>query len=148
MKIRKAVENNGIGVAADAYFAWHVNEYKTYWNKCYVEIGDNRDRDNGDRPQTTVETPVPDLLKAAGSDNVELVNKYINFGRYLLIAGSRCPGKLPATLQGLWNCYMDPPWGSKYTININTEMNYWPVNMAGLSECELPLFELLEIRTS
>ena len=144
MKIRKAVENNGIGVAADAYFAWHVNEYKTYWNKCYVEIGDNRDRDNGDRPQTTVETPVPDLLKAAGSDNVELVNKYINFGRYLLIAGSRCPGKLPATLQGLWNCYMDPPWGSKYTININTEMNYWPVNMAGLSECELPLFELLE----
>ncbi|MCR5188063.1 MAG: hypothetical protein K6C97_03940, partial [Treponema sp.] len=62
----------------------------------------------------------------------------------LLISGSRVPGKLPTTLQGLWNCYMDPPWGCKYTININTEMNYWPVNISGLSECEIPLFDLLE----
>ena len=61
-----------------------------------------------------------------------------------MISGSRKPGILPLTLQGLWNCYMDPPWGSKYTININTQMNYWPVNMTNLFECELPLFNLLE----
>lgn len=65
-----------------------------------------------------------------------------NFGRYLLISSSR-PGTLPATLQGLWNPFMDPPWGSKYTININTEMNYWPACMVGLPECEEPLFDLL-----
>ena len=88
--------------------------------------------------------PTPDLLKSAAVDNVILVNLYANFSRYLLISGSRVPGQLPLTLQGLWNSYMDPPWGSKYTVNINTEMNYWPVNMTGLSECELPLFTLLE----
>lgn len=92
--------------------------------------------------QNSISTP--ELLKSASPSNTELVNLYANFSRYLLISGSRIPGVLPTTLQGLWNCYMDPPWGSKYTVNINTEMNYWPVNMANLSECEAPLFELLE----
>ena len=91
-----------------------------------------------------IKISTPDLLKSAAVDNVNLVNLYANFSRYLLISGSRVPGQLPLTLQGLWNSYMDPPWGSKYTVNINTEMNYWPVNMTALSECELPLFTLLE----
>lgn len=70
---------------------------------------------------------------------------YHNYGRYLLISCSR-PGikSLPATLQGLWNPSFQPAWGSKYTININTQMNYWPANLCNLAECELPLFELLE----
>jgi len=67
---------------------------------------------------------------------------YFNYGRYLLIASSREGGK-PATLQGLWNESMTPPWGSKYTTNINTEMNYWPVETCNLPECHLPLFDLL-----
>ena len=61
-----------------------------------------------------------------------------------MISGSRVPGILPLTLQGLWNGQIEPPWQSKYTININAQMNYWPVNMTSLSECELPFFDLLE----
>lgn len=71
------------------------------------------------------------------------INQYANFGRYLLISSSRKPGKNPATLQGIWNCYMDPPWGSKYTININLQMNYWCACMCALAETETTVFELL-----
>ena len=67
---------------------------------------------------------------------------YFNYGRYLLIASSR-PGSQPANLQGIWNEHTDPPWGSKYTININTEMNYWPAHATALSECAEPLVELI-----
>jgi len=69
--------------------------------------------------------------------------RYFNFCRYLLISCSR-PGTLPANLQGLWNPHLDPPWGSGYTININTQMNYWPACMCALAETEEPLFDLLE----
>ncbi|KAI9640112.1 hypothetical protein NHQ30_011514 [Ciborinia camelliae] len=74
-----------------------------------------------------------------------LIALYANYGRYLLISCSR-PGykALPATLQGLWNPSFQPAWGSKYTININTQMNYWPANVCNLKECEDPLFDLLE----
>jgi alpha-L-fucosidase 2 len=65
------------------------------------------------------------------------------YGRYLLIACSR-PGGQPATLQGIWNQDLTPPWGSRYTININTEMNYWPAETANLSECCTPLFAMLQ----
>ncbi|HWD39521.1 MAG TPA: glycoside hydrolase family 95 protein [Fimbriimonas sp.] len=71
-----------------------------------------------------------------------LASLYFQYGRYLMIACSRKGGH-PATLQGLWNDSLTPPWGSKYTININTEMNYWPAETCGLSECHEPLFEML-----
>ena len=64
------------------------------------------------------------------------------FGRYLMIASSR-PGTEPANLQGIWNDNMNPPWDSKYTTNINTEMNYWPVESANLSECAEPLVRMI-----
>jgi alpha-L-fucosidase 2 len=72
----------------------------------------------------------------------QLAALYFQFGRYLLISSSR-PGGQPANLQGLWNESMNPPWGSKYTININTEMNYWPVDTANLGECIEPLTSLV-----
>jgi len=65
-----------------------------------------------------------------------------HYGRYLLIASSR-PGGQPANLQGIWNHRNDPPWDSKYTVNINTEMNYWPAESTNLSECADPLFAAL-----
>jgi len=68
---------------------------------------------------------------------------YFQYGRYLLMASSR-PGAQPANLQGLWNDKLDPPWESKYTVNINTEMNYWPAEVTNLSECHEPLFALIE----
>jgi alpha-L-fucosidase 2 len=68
----------------------------------------------------------------------QLAALYFQFARYLLISSSR-PGCQPANLQGIWNDSMDPPWGCKYTININTEMNYWPAETANLGECVEPL---------
>ena len=134
-KIKNQIEKTGLSVAAEDFFAWHLVEYKNYWDRFEVEIG------------YTVVEPVEttaDLLASAAPSNTALVNQYLNFSRYLMISGSRVPGQLPLTLQGLWNGQIEPPWQSKYTININAQMNYWPANMAGLSDCELPFFELLE----
>lgn len=68
---------------------------------------------------------------------------YFNYGRYLMLSASR-PGTQPMNLQGIWNQDMWPAWGSRYTININTQMNYWPAEVCNLSECHLPLFDLIE----
>lgn len=75
--------------------------------------------------------------------DIGLSKLYFDYGRYLLIACSR-EGGLPATLQGIWNKDMTPPWDCKYTININTQMNYWPAENCNLSECHMPLFDLIE----
>ncbi|WP_235549689.1 glycosyl hydrolase family 95 catalytic domain-containing protein [Paenibacillus sp. Soil766] len=78
-----------------------------------------------------------------GHDDLGLIGLYFQFGRYLLIASSR-QGSLPANLQGIWNDEMLPPWDSKFTININTQMNYWHAEICNLSECHVPLFDLIE----
>lgn len=71
-----------------------------------------------------------------------LASLYFQYGRYLLISSSRA-GSQPANLQGIWNHLMTPPWESKYTININTEMNYWPAETTNLSECHEPLLRMV-----
>ena len=76
------------------------------------------------------------------ADDPQLAELFFQFGRYLLISCSR-PGTQPANLQGLWNESMTPPWDSKYTININTEMNYWPAEICNLSECHEPLLRMI-----
>ncbi|UUZ78845.1 hypothetical protein LJK88_26575 [Paenibacillus sp. P26] len=68
---------------------------------------------------------------------------FFQYGRYLLISCSR-PGSQAANLQGIWNDSFTPPWESKYTINVNTEMNYWPAESCNLADCHEPLFELIE----
>lgn len=80
---------------------------------------------------------------AEGQTDLGLVNTYFQFGRYLLASCSR-PGSLPANLQGLWNQEFEPPWDSKYTININTEMNYWLAESCNLSEMHMALMEHLK----
>jgi alpha-L-fucosidase 2 len=80
-----------------------------------------------------------------GETDEDLLALYFQYGRYLLIASSR-PGSLAANLQGKWNDSLSPPWGSKYTININTEMNYWLAESTNLSELHDPLFDLIERR--
>lgn len=72
-----------------------------------------------------------------------LIELYFQYGRYLMISGSR-PGCLPLTLQGIWNEDITPPWDSKYTININLQMNYWPAEICNLAECAEPFFSHLE----
>lgn len=76
------------------------------------------------------------------ADDPALAALYFNYGRYLLIASSRKGGQ-PANLQGIWNDKVDPPWQSKYTVNINTEMNYWPAEVTGLSECVAPFVAMM-----
>ncbi len=88
--------------------------------------------------------PTDERLRKAAEEQADpgLFRLLFDYGRYLLIACSR-EGGLPATLQGLWNQSLQPPWDSKYTININTEMNYWLAECCNLSECHMPLFALL-----
>ncbi len=83
-----------------------------------------------------------EAVRQGATDN-GLAALYFQFGRYLLVSSSR-PGSLPATLQGIWNSSLHPPWESKFTININTQMNYWMAEPCGLGDCHLPLFDLIE----
>ncbi|WP_330274738.1 glycoside hydrolase family 95 protein [Lentzea sp. NBC_00516] len=89
--------------------------------------------------------PVPDLPtdeRIARPDRA-LPALLFQYGRYLLITSSR-PGTLPANLQGIWNPHTDPPWRGNYTLNINLQMNYWPAEVTGLTECHEPLLEFVE----
>ena len=117
----------------------HINDYKTLFNRVSLEINHHEVKEelNGFDTAERLER-----IKCGKSD-VDLVSLYFQFGRYLLISCSR-PGSLPANLQGIWNQDMLPAWDSKYTININTEMNYWHAETCNLSECHLPLFDLLD----
>lgn len=89
--------------------------------------------------------PTDQRLKqiSAGVSDPGFAALYFQYARYLLISSSR-PGSLPANLQGIWNPLFKPPWYSDYTININAQMNYWPVETANLSECATPLFDLID----
>jgi len=78
-----------------------------------------------------------------GLPDPDLLAKIFQFGRYILVTSSR-EGSEPANLQGRWDEELLPNWGSKYTVNINTEMNYWPVEVTNLSECHTPLFDMMK----
>jgi alpha-L-fucosidase 2 len=82
------------------------------------------------------------LTRGSVEEDPQLAALYFQYGRYLLIASSR-PGSQPANLQGIWNESTSPPWDSKWTVNINTEMNYWPAEATNLAECHQPLFQML-----
>ena len=88
--------------------------------------------------------PTDERLKRVqeGKEDVGLMALYFRYGRYLLISSSR-PGNLPANLQGVWCGEFLPSWDSKYTININAQMNYWPAELTNLSECHQPLIDLI-----
>ncbi len=116
-------------------FHAHADDYKAYYNRLSLNLGG--------ADLSSVPTDVRLNGFARGNEDNGLVELYYQFGRYLMISSSR-PGTLPTNLQGIWNESLDPPWGSKYTVNINTEMNYWPANMCNLSEFQMPLFEHLK----
>lgn len=111
----------------------HIQEYQSYFNRMRLALSYDPALD-----QLTTEERLA-RIDESHPDN-GLINTYMDYGRYLLISSSR-GDSLPANLQGLWNKDLDAPWGSKYTININTEMNYWPAGICNLSDCQLPLFE-------
>jgi len=112
----------------------HIDAYQKYFNRVKLNLG------TSDEASMPTDERVKDF--ATGNDP-QLVTLYFQFGRYLLISSSE-PGGQPANLQGIWNDKMNPPWGSKYTININTEMNYWPAEVTNLSEMHEPLVQMVK----
>lgn len=114
--------------------AAHVSAYQHYFRRVSLDLGITE----------AAKRPTDERLRdfAKGNDP-QLVALYFQFGRYLLISSSQ-PGGQPANLQGIWNDKMNPPWDSKYTININTEMNYWPAEAGNLTEMHEPLVEMVK----
>lgn len=110
----------------------HIRDYSELFNTFSIDLGES--------PNSTM--PTDERIKAFyTSDDPALVALYMQYGRYLLISSSR-PGTQPANLQGIWNDKLSPPWGSKYTTNINVEMNYWPAELLNLSPTHEPLIQM------
>jgi alpha-L-fucosidase 2 len=109
----------------------HVADFKRLFDRVSLDLG-------SPSPQPTDER----IVQFGAGRDPALAALYFQFGRYLMIAGSR-PGGQPLNLQGLWNPEVVPPWASAYTTNINTEMNYWPAESANLSECHEPLLRMV-----
>ncbi len=118
----------------DSILKEHVKEYQQYFNRVKLDLG----------VTDAAKVPTDERLKNFSSTNdPQFVTLYFQYGRYLLISSSK-PGGQPANLQGIWNNKMKPPWDSKYTININAEMNYWPAEKTNLSELHEPFLQMVK----
>jgi len=120
-----------------ALLARHEADFQNIFGRVSLDLG-RTDRAN---------LPTDERLQQVKTNGLDgdpaLATLYFQYGRYLLISSSR-PGGQPANLQGLWNEELNPPWESKWTLNINCEMNYWPAEVANLSECTGPLFDMID----
>ena len=112
----------------------HVADYRALFGRVALDLGSG--------PQDALATDRRLREYAAGAVDPGLEALYYQYGRYLLISASR-PGGPPANLQGIWNPHLRPPWSSNYTVNINTEMNYWPAETTNLAECHQPLLRFI-----
>jgi alpha-L-fucosidase 2 len=131
--ITKAQVASAAAKTFDALRAAHVAEHQRLFRRVAIDLGTS----------DAARLPTDDRIKAfADGRDPQLAALYFQFGRYLLISSSR-PGSQPANLQGDWNDQVKPPWDSKYTININTEMNYWPAESTNLSELVEPLTRMV-----
>lgn len=114
----------------------HIEDYQALFRRVSLRFGSS-DETGGQQLPTDER-----VLQSKQHADPALAELLFQYGRYLLIASSR-PGGQPANLQGLWNVQLDPPWESKYTTNINAEMNYWPTEPCNLAECGQPLFDAI-----
>ncbi len=118
----------------DQLFEAHFADFTKLFNRVTLDVGTTK----------AAYRPTDERVKTfANGEDPQLAALHFQYGRYLMIASSRDTGQ-PANLQGIWNDKLDPAWGSKWTTNINTEMNYWPVETTNLAECHEPLFRLIE----
>ncbi|TDN90379.1 alpha-L-fucosidase 2 [Salegentibacter sp. 24] len=112
----------------------HLEDYQTYFNRVSLNLGETQ----------AANLPTDERIRNfKTADDPALISLYFQFGRYLLITSSR-PGSQPANLQGIWNDQLTPAWDSKYTVNINTEMNYWPAEITNLTEFHEPLIQMVK----
>ncbi len=112
----------------------HTEDHKALYGRIRFSLG-NEDVSTNELPKRLLE-------HSRGKTDLKLYELLFNYSRYLLIAGSR-PGTEALNLQGIWNEEVRPPWSSNYTININTEMNYWPAEVLGLAECAEPMLQMV-----
>ena len=122
----------------DATLSDHTAKYQQQFGRVSLDLGSNSEQEKKD-----TETRIKEFRSTANDPG--LIANYFQFGRYLLISSSQ-PGTQPANLQGLWNpnARQYPAWDSKYTTNINVEMNYWPAEVANLSECHDPFIQMVK----
>ncbi len=111
----------------------HVKDFSALMGRCVLDLG----------PSPSLPTDERVLALGKGGDDPALAALYFQFGRYLIVSGGR-ENSAALNLQGIWNAEFAPMWDSKYTININLQMNYWPVEICNLSELHMPLMDLLE----
>ena len=121
-------------VAVDQLRSRHLADYQALFNRVTIDLGRTA---AADQP-TDVR-----IAQHASTNDPQFAALLFQFGRYLLISSSR-PGTQPANLQGIWNDSLAPSWDSKYTINANLPMNYWPADTTNLSECFLPVFDMIK----
>ncbi|MEV5447500.1 glycoside hydrolase family 95 protein, partial [Streptomyces sp. NPDC052644] len=126
--------NAAKGVAIEQLRSRHLADYQALFNRVNINLGRTA---AADQP-TDVR-----IAQHASSNDPQFAALLFQFGRYLLISSSR-PGTQPANLQGIWNDSLTPQWDSKYTINANLPMNYWPADTTNLSECFLPVFDMVK----
>jgi alpha-L-fucosidase 2 len=124
---------NALAKPYERLLSEHIDAYQKYFNRVHIDLGVTESA----KSPTDVR-----IARFAGGNDPQLAALYFQFGRYLLISCSQ-PGGQPATLQGIWNNELYPPWDSKYTVNINTEMNYWPSEVTNLSEMNEPLIQMI-----
>lgn len=142
-KDEKAIASSIISKATKQNYtvlkAAHIRDYQQFFNRVSLVVKDTTGANKNNS------LPTNEKLKAYsnGAYDPFLETLYFQYGRYLLISSSR-PGGPPANLQGIWNKELRAPWSSNYTININTEMNYWPAEVTNLSEMHLPLLEWMK----
>lgn len=128
--------NNALLYNYDQLYQRHLDDYQLLFNRVLLNLGES---------SSMYQPTNQRILSYSKNPNADpqLLTLYFQYGRYLLISSSR-PGSQPATLQGIWNDSMTPPWESKYTINVNIEMNYWLAGPGNLIECYQPLFDLIQ----
>lgn len=114
----------------------HTDYYQSQFNRVSLSLG-------GENTKTAGQETVKRIAGFSQGNDPALAALMFQYGRYLLISSSQ-PGGQPANLQGIWNHQLNAPWDGKYTININTEMNYWPAEVTNLSETHEPLFDLVQ----
>lgn len=141
----------------DALKQRHLADYQPLFRRVSIDLGRNPEAEKMPTDErlkvankvanptatTKKDVPAPKELKGGINSDPSLVSLFFQYGRYMLITASR-PNTQAANLQGVWNDKIDPPWESKYTTNINFEMNYWPAEVTNLSECHEPFFDMID----
>jgi alpha-L-fucosidase 2 len=129
----EAILTGAMGISYEELRRAHILDYQILYRRVDFQL---------DKEHTEEELDTDKRIRLSGPKDLGMIELLFQYGRYLLIASSR-EGSQPANLQGIWNDLTRAPWSSNYTLNINTEMNYWPAEVTNLAECHRPLLQAI-----